>query len=78
VRGKTVQVKCACGCIFTARIADRKRGWAKSCSKSCAARKQTGKLKKYLRKKRADVTSVNLSDNWNFDPMDGHFSNEDN
>lgn len=40
----TVQVKCAnkqCGCTFTARVADRKRGWAKFCSKSCKAVVQT-------------------------------------
>ena len=45
-RGKTVQCKCLdCGNEFTARVADRKRGWAKCCSKSCAASlkdKQTG------------------------------------
>lgn len=37
-RGKTVECVCvSCGGKFTAREADRKRGWAKSCSKSCAA-----------------------------------------
>jgi hypothetical protein len=40
-RGETVQVKCACcPVIFTARVADRKRGWGKFCSKSCKAKKQ--------------------------------------
>lgn len=34
----TVDVSCKwCECRFTARIADRKRGWAKCCSKACAA-----------------------------------------
>lgn len=36
----TVQVKCAnkeCGVTFTARVADRKRGWGKYCCKSCKA-----------------------------------------
>lgn len=34
----TVDVRCkVCGDIFTAKIADRKRGWARFCSKSCAA-----------------------------------------
>lgn len=50
-RGRTVEVKCACGTMFTARVADRNRGWAKSCSKSCAARRsntQTGKYREYL------------------------------
>lgn len=37
-RGATGQFKCQrCGITFTARLADRARGWAKSCSKSCAA-----------------------------------------
>lgn len=39
----TVEVKCKnsrCGKMFTARIADRKRGWGKFCSKSCKASKQ--------------------------------------
>lgn len=30
-----------CGDRFTAREADRKRGWAKFCSKSCKAKEQT-------------------------------------
>jgi len=36
--GKTEEVTCKC-CPdkFTARVADRKRGWAQFCSKSCAA-----------------------------------------
>ena len=40
-RGATVIVKCDC-CKepFTARVADRKRGWAKFCSKSCKAIRQ--------------------------------------
>jgi hypothetical protein len=39
----TAQYTCAnrgCGCAFTARIADRKRGWARYCSKSCKAVQQ--------------------------------------
>lgn len=50
-RGSTEQVTCGCGTVFTARVADRKRGWAKSCSKSCAATKsnrETGKYQKFL------------------------------
>lgn len=36
-----VEVKCKqCQTIFTARVADRKRGWGKFCSKSCKAKKQ--------------------------------------
>lgn len=34
----TVEVKCkCCKTTFTARVADRKRGWAQFCSKSCKA-----------------------------------------
>ena len=45
--------KCVvCGDEFEAKLADRKRGWAKCCSKSCAAKRSnriTGKYDKYLR-----------------------------
>lgn len=37
----TATYKCArCGDPFTARTADRARGWARFCSKSCKAIKQ--------------------------------------
>ena len=41
-RGAKVTVKCQC-CKqpFEARVADRKRGWARFCSKSCKAIRQT-------------------------------------
>lgn len=40
-RGLKKEYKCkCCGCFFIARVADRKRGWAKFCSKSCKAKKQ--------------------------------------
>lgn len=40
-RGALVEVKCKC-CKepFMARVADRKRGWGKFCSKSCKATHQ--------------------------------------
>jgi hypothetical protein len=42
VRGERATYKCArCGDPFTARTADRKRGWARFCSKSCKAIRQT-------------------------------------
>lgn len=49
-----VEVKCKC-CKqpFLARVADRKRGWGKFCSKSCKAIKQenrTGQYSNYLQK----------------------------
>ena len=53
--GATVIVKCArCGDPFVARVADRKRGWGKFCSKSCKAIKQeqrTGQHARYLERK---------------------------
>lgn len=52
IRGKTIECKCAvCGEKFIARVVDRKRGWAKCCSKSCAAKRSnalTGKYERYL------------------------------
>jgi len=36
-RGSKQQMKCHCGNVYSARKADLKRGWAKSCSKSCAS-----------------------------------------
>ena len=41
----TYKCKC-CGATFSARTADRKRGWARFCSKSCKATKQTSTLGK--------------------------------
>jgi len=42
MRGATVVVQCGrCKEPFTARVADRKRGWGKFCSKRCKAIKQT-------------------------------------
>jgi hypothetical protein len=48
VRGETIQVKCLrCRVEFTARVADRKRGWGRYCSKSCKAVKQEQKTGQY-------------------------------
>lgn len=50
----TYRCKC-CGQPFTARVADRKRGWARFCSKSCKAKKQearTGQHRAYQQHKR--------------------------
>lgn len=50
----TATYKClCCGDSFTARVADRNRGWAKFCSKSCKAKKQeanSGQNRGYLRR----------------------------
>ena len=38
------EMKCHCGCVYKARVADLKRGWGISCSKRCAAiRRDYGK-----------------------------------
>lgn len=54
-RGQTGKFVCRCGATFEARLADRARGWAKSCSKSCAAtlrEKKTGNYAKYIQLQR--------------------------
>jgi hypothetical protein len=41
---------CACGAVYFPRKSDVKRGWGKSCSKSCAAiksNKETGKYERF-------------------------------
>lgn len=51
-RGTKATYKCArCSSSFIARTADRKRGWARFCSKSCKAIKQeqrTGQYAAYI------------------------------
>ena len=44
----TYKCKC-CGSPFEARTADRARGWARFCSKSCKAVKQSRSPKRYPR-----------------------------
>lgn len=47
-RGSKAAYKCAnCGETFTARTADRKRGWARFCSKSCKASRQEQRTGQY-------------------------------
>ncbi len=72
----------SCKQPFTARTADRKRGWARFCSKSCKARRQearTGQYRAHIY--RQEYGGVNLSVN-NQGEIDGHcdahlFSNEE-
>lgn len=56
-----VEVKCKqCKKPFMARVADRKRGWGKFCSKSCKAKKQearTGQYANYLHNYRGSGVS---------------------
>ncbi len=43
MNGKTIQCTCDnCGSVITVRVADRKRGWGKFCSKSCKAKNKLG------------------------------------
>lgn len=47
------QYKCACcGDPFVARVADRNRGWARFCSKSCKAIKQEQRTGQNVARKR--------------------------
>ena len=50
-RGATVEVVCAnkrCRVKFMARVADRKRGWGRFCSKSCKAAEQENRTHQYI------------------------------
>ena len=47
VASKDVYACLCCGKSFEARTADRARGWARYCSKSCKAKKQERKTKQY-------------------------------
>jgi hypothetical protein len=59
----TATYKCVkCGNPFTARTADRKRGWARYCSKSCKAVKQeakTGQHRAYQQRQDGEPTFNN-------------------
>ena len=45
-RGELEHAICQhCRCRFTRRVADRRRGWAKCCSKSCAAKMRFAAVK---------------------------------
>ena len=75
-RGAKVTVNCDwCNAPFEARVADRKRGWARFCSKSCKAKsqeKRTGQHAAFLARQFDDDLadgSVGL--------MDGHGQWED-
>jgi hypothetical protein len=61
----TKEIKCLiCGNPKTVRISDVKRGWGKTCSKSCAAtmsNKKTGNYKRYMKTKNRN-TGTNLNE----------------
>lgn len=70
--GSKENYKCDhCKSEFEARVADRKRGWARFCSKSCKAKKQekrTGQMKKYLQRRSRTSFSNDIEDG--FHPHD--------
>ena len=59
-RGERATYKCQrCRVDFTARVADRKRGWARFCSKSCKAiiqEKTTGQYAALCDRRDSDET----------------------
>lgn len=59
-----VERTCACGQKFMAKEADVRRGWAKSCSKSCAARKKAMKpgsnFRQFLARRDAAIRAEEL------------------
>lgn len=60
-----VEQTCRCGEKFMARVADVKRGWGKSCSKSCAAslsNKKTGNYQRFKNKQRKAIRREEMSD----------------
>lgn len=64
--------KPGCGIVFTAKVADRKRGWATHCSKSCAAWTREKKLD------RNDYAGDRQKDTGGgFVFFNGNFSNEE-
>jgi hypothetical protein len=67
---------CACGKEFQAKKADIARGWAKSCSKSCAATKREKKTGNYARFCAQRNHAINAEDEGTF--SNAHlFSNEE-
>lgn len=49
-RGKKIECRCeGCGQPFTARVADRARGWGRYCSKRCKAIEQEKRTGQYAR-----------------------------
>jgi hypothetical protein len=65
-----VERTCACGTKFFAKTADVKRGWGKSCSKSCAAikrEKKTGAFKDYCARQERRESGPEFSNAHQFD-----------
>lgn len=74
---KTYKCQC-CGEEFEAREADRKRGWARFCGKSCKAKKQearTGQYRAHLARKNDDSFDVDAyhAEDPSWDAHKGYF-----
>ena len=74
MRGRMAEYKCKrCRQPFTARIADRNRGWAQFCSKTCKAIKQEARTGQYAaHKHRVSGRKHPFVDNETYD----HFKRE--
>ena len=68
-RGAKATYKCKC-CrgAFVARVADRNRGWARYCSKSCKAKKQEQRTGQHA----AHLNRVATAKNYDLPDRDGH------
>lgn len=72
MRGKTVDVNCkSCGTQFSARVADRKRGWDKYCSKSCKAKNCTNGKRAYANRHNSERNESNIG--YSNDPVEDAF-----
>lgn len=69
----TVDVTCArkgCNQVFAARVADRKRGWGKFCSKSCKAMEQESRTHQNAKYHQRRARSNDIEDS--FHPYDSY------
>ncbi|NOV24185.1 hypothetical protein E5S69_11745 [Cupriavidus necator] len=70
----TCECKCkVCGVMFTARVADRKRGWAKCCGKRCAAIKRERSTGTY-RSNMARIAAGRAREAYGADTGEGYFA----
>ena len=71
MRGNKKAYKCKhCQSAFMARVADRARGWARFCSKSCKAiyqEKRSGQFARRQRQSEYNEACAAMEDGW-----DGH------
>lgn len=67
-----IERTCRCGNKFMARTADVKRGWGKSCSKSCAAIRTNKKTGNYARFQNRKARAENGDYEDDFHPFDSY------